>query len=507
MNGPGPGSGAKAPPGHDPRNAHRAEYLALALIVGAAAWLRFYRLGAQALWVDEFATFLVARHPLTDIPSAALAGNAYAPPTYFWVLHLLRQLLGESATVLRLPSAVAGTLTIPVFWQVLRGAGAGRAAALIGAGMLAINPLHLWYSQEARPYAAVLFIGLGSLALVLRAMRTRAWRDWLAYAVVASLAILTHLGGIVFPFVATLWVISRDRRPPTLRSLAAACVAVVLLVSPFLVMLARTTGPEGTGAPPRSITGLEIPYTLYTFIGGYSLGPSVRDIQDAGWRAAVDASLPQTVIGTLAFLLVVVLGVRVSLRKSLPFWTLLVASVAVSLGGAALSGKAYTVRYALPGLFGFLGIAGIGLVSLPPRLQQIGLAALSLPFLWGDLQWFRAPRYWKEDSRAVVACVRASLPSGSKVLVAPDYMAPLVDYYARAAGAELAIVPAPDGATRDVHPAALLLTRLHHVDRWPDLVRLVQGPPDGLRTLQEVGGFRVYARQGGPPSLCGPSAP
>ena len=70
-----------------------------------------------------------------------------------------------SETSLRLVSAVAGTLTIPVAWLLIRELTRSRAVALLSTALLAVNPLHIWYSQEARAYA-LLVLTLGTSALL-----------------------------------------------------------------------------------------------------------------------------------------------------------------------------------------------------------------------------------------------------------------------------------------------------------------------------------------------------
>ena len=67
---------------------------------------------------------------------------------------------------------------------------------------------------------------------------------------------------------------------------------------------------KSTGSPPRAITGLEIPYTLFTFVAGYSLGPAVREIQALGWAAAVRAHPFQTAVAALTVVVAIVVALK-----------------------------------------------------------------------------------------------------------------------------------------------------------------------------------------------------
>ena len=55
------------------------------------------------------------------------------------------------------------SLTVPVAWAIGRQL-AGRRVALIGAALVAVNPLFVWYSQEARAYG--LFVLIAALAML-----------------------------------------------------------------------------------------------------------------------------------------------------------------------------------------------------------------------------------------------------------------------------------------------------------------------------------------------------
>ena len=52
---------------------------------------------------------------------------------------------------------------------LVRAFGESTRVAILSAALLALNPLHLWYSQEARPYALLVCLGIGSLVCLLRA--------------------------------------------------------------------------------------------------------------------------------------------------------------------------------------------------------------------------------------------------------------------------------------------------------------------------------------------------
>ncbi len=65
-------------------------------------------------------------------------------------------------------------------------------AGVVAAAVLAINPLHITYCQEARQYAFLVLLVALSHLLMLKCITRGKWYDLLTYLVVSSLALLTH---------------------------------------------------------------------------------------------------------------------------------------------------------------------------------------------------------------------------------------------------------------------------------------------------------------------------
>src|SRR5438876_576650 len=79
-------------------------------------------------------------------------GSGRTPPFYYMLAWGWAKLFGTGEVGLRSLSALAGTLTIPAAYAAGR-ALSSRRAGLIAAALFAVNPLLVWYSQEARAYA------------------------------------------------------------------------------------------------------------------------------------------------------------------------------------------------------------------------------------------------------------------------------------------------------------------------------------------------------------------
>jgi mannosyltransferase len=148
----------------------RTEIRRLALLT-FLAFLAFalytFRLDYQSLWYDEGFSVYLSSMTLGEI-TARTAYDIH-PPFYYFLLHFWIPIFGSAEFSLRFPSLIFGVLTVPLIYA----AGnrfLGRTAGLLAAALIAISPLLLWYSQEARMYTLVTFLCLLSTYLLIRIM-------------------------------------------------------------------------------------------------------------------------------------------------------------------------------------------------------------------------------------------------------------------------------------------------------------------------------------------------
>jgi mannosyltransferase len=479
-----------------------ATWLLLLTVLGGA--LRVYRLGANSLWVDEFATLKIVSRPFAEILRTTAEVN-FCPPLYFWLVHGVVSIAGVSEFSLRLVSAAAGTLTIPVAWLLARELTRSRTVAGLCAALLALNPLHIWYSQEARPYALLVLFGSASLLFFLIAARSKTVGHWVAFVGCMSGVVLTHTIGPVFLAVALGWALLWPGRVAVLRPLFIASATVALIAAPFALTIVHAVAQANgnTHSPPRPLTGLELPYTLLTYVGGYSFGPSMREIQNLGALQAVRHHPWESALGGLAVscLLLLVLF-RPAAGRSY-FLTLFVVPVLAMYLASATSGKAYQARYALAGLVGFCGLVAGALRLLSQRTRTITTAAVLTLSAWADVQWYSNPMYWKDDARAAVAWLAVRLPPGSVVAVAPGYAVGVLSHYAELEHARIRFVNADD-STGSPKPAALLLTRLHHVADQASLRARFREGPEAREREDTVGGYEILSSINHGSELSGP---
>ena len=474
-------------------SSHRRFLVGVALLTLVGLGLRLFRLANQSFWVDEVSAIMVAQGPLKGIyERSALAANSL--PTYFL---LLKPFVGAAGvnleTPARLLSALAGALSVPVFIGVVYCWRRQRATALLAGTLLAVNPLHLWYSQETRGYAVMLLFGLLSLLCFELARQKRRVVSWGLYVIVAFAAITLHRTGLIFPAACGLWhawdiVQRRDRWKGLLPHVP------VLLASAAALVVKSYPPAEGYG---RSANGLEIGYTFLTFTGGYSFGPSVTDIQSYGPLAAIARNAGET--GILLILLLALTFVFVKNFRQLIAGReiqLLLFGVGVVSIYAVFSGFPYNVRYALPALFGFLAlIAVMGTELEKLSLARLSVAGLLLVSLCADGQWFYSWQYRKGDSRAVAQWLVQNQNRARSWTILPEYMRTPIEWYLKPYPQILArqIPPASDRSTTfPPVPDVLIMTRRHHLLDPDRVIAAYASAAHGAETNRAFAAFELY---------------
>src|SRR5215207_4922287 len=245
-------------------------------LVAAAAVLRFAGIGDQAYWGDEaYTAFYAELAPDEILPRISEAEGT--PPLYYLVVWLWMKLFGNGEAALRTVSALAGTATVPVTY-LAAAQFASRRAALAAAALVAVSPMLIWYSQEARAYALAALLGALSLLTCGRALPEPTRGRLAAWALVSGAAIWTQYSAALLVGPKAVWLLVRAG--PRARVLTAV-VAVGAMTAPAFLLLreqnANGVTPEWIKNVPRDIRFRQLPEQ---FVLGY--GPPLVLLLAAG---------------------------------------------------------------------------------------------------------------------------------------------------------------------------------------------------------------------------------
>ncbi|HXV05546.1 MAG TPA: glycosyltransferase family 39 protein [Solirubrobacterales bacterium] len=236
MNGTSPAAERARPqPSHDGERGDRAPASILWWLAGLTALgvvVRFASLGVQSYHHDEVIT--AARvvsggfvHMLREVKA-----SESNPPLYYVLAWGWAKAFGTGEVGLRSLSALFGAATVPVAYLIGREL-ASRRAGLVAAAIVAVNPMLIWYSQEARSYALLIFFGALSLLFFVRALNSRGGgRDLALWAVASAAALCSHYFAVFAVGAEAVWLLValRERRRAALAAIVAVgAVGVALL--------------------------------------------------------------------------------------------------------------------------------------------------------------------------------------------------------------------------------------------------------------------------------------
>ncbi len=403
---------------------------------------------------------------------------------------------------------LVGVLTIPLLFLVVR-TWLGTRVALAAAACIAVSPFHVWYSQEARPYAPLLALSLIAVACIQRAIRHPSSYWWKAATALALAATLyCHTVGLAFVLFAAAYVASELWRwAPARSSLpdeppvgATHCVAlshrpqysiderdrarriafdtqrrawiatflgVAVLCIPAVYRL-LSFPPTNSADAERALSPLQLGYTLWSFVVGYSFGPSLGELHAAD-RHAVLAQYAVAVV-PVALLLggLMIWGALTLARRNarvarlVTLWFLFPLLFVVA--GALVTVHPFNVRYAVLSFIPVIIVLAMGLDALPRGGVRLagwaGLLALSAVSLHG---YYVDPKYARDDNRGAGQFFTTHAGSSEVVVAHRAFTAKDFRFYA------------PPGTTIIPYPAGD--RSITSADVGGDLQRLVHDAP------------------------------
>jgi mannosyltransferase len=402
------------------REAVRARSRVFWIVAGLsalAAALRFATLGVQAYHHDEIVT--ASRVLRADFWHAmeAVGFSESAPPLYYALAWPWTQLTGTGEFGLRSLSALAGVATVPVAY-LLGAELRGRRAGIVAAALVAVNPMLLWYSQEARGYALLALLTAVAALYFVRALRSGRPRDFTGWGIASALALATHYFAI-FPLALEAgWLLWRHRRA------AWRGLWIVLLV--------------GLALAPLAIHQMSLGHAEW--IGGRSLGHRLWEVGVAfvvGETGDIVAR-PETVLPAVVPLLAVLAGLvliaargdRGERRAGGLMLAVAMACVAVPLTLALVApGKDYLIaRNLLPALVPLLVAVAIGTTLRGARRAGAAVAAVLVAYSLGFCLWVNAsPALQRPEWNAVAT--RLGEPEAPRAMVLWTLGAASLRYY------------------------------------------------------------------------------
>jgi len=388
----------------------------LVCILFAGALLRIYRLGHQSLWVDEILTLSVS-DPKPGLTIWDYLKYNIHGPLHSLVVYLFH-LVSTSDAWLRLPSALAGIGAVYYFFKWVS-VWMGERTALVAAALLAVSPVHVYYSQELRNYSFPLFFALASCFHFQRYLASQRRRDLAYYVIFIAMAALSNFtAAFLFAAHTLIFFLRNGLAKSAIMRWLVVSIAVLIIISPWVYRIYVVIDVSKLVTPvlPGQITETErlrgsttitpsaVPYGFYTLSTGFTWGPSLRFLHLHPFMKDVfDRYFAYVLLALAAFGSTFIVGSvalarerRDLMETAIYILTPVILIVLLCWQNA----KAFNARYILLSLPPYLIVLAKGL-EIPRGIPKATLVLLVAAVSFGSLgNYYFNGEYAKENVRA-----------------------------------------------------------------------------------------------------------
>ncbi len=423
-----------------------AAWVALAIAVAVAAFLRFDGLGVPSYWLDEIlGQLLVQRAPAIPWWQWLTGVHPQHGPLYY-ALQWLAFVVRDDEWGGRSLAALFGLVSVPLLWMSARAARSDWP--WVGAALLALSPLHVYYSREARPYALLVLLVIVALLAILERI------PWLAAGALflmlyTSVAAASAVASLAFAAL-TVWSLERDARARRRLAIIALIAVLVLALFPLLY---RSTTAERAVSPFPGWT----PSLFDSIVRGLSV--TALDSPRAG-RTAYGV-LALAVIGAVAL-------VRRNRSAAAAILAMAILPVVFSVAALFTQNHFFGIRYVIAALPAYLLLAGFGIAALFPFRRALAvvpaLAIVVVITVIGVQTWpaARSEAFRKLDWRGIADTIQRYARTGDLVVTAEPWSGIVLHHYLarlphKVLDLQLSTVPLAQMAVQQ-HPGAWLVS-------------------------------------------------
>ena len=458
------------------RKVNYTSVMFIILLLGAG--LRAWGVQEQSLSSDELLELGIAKSQIGEIIHK---GDGF-PPLYHLLLHGWLKLFANDLAM-RWLSVLFGCAAILTMWKLAPWLD-NIKSRLWATLLLAISPFHIWYSQEARAYSLYFLLALLAIGFLARARRTDRWQDWTAYVFAAAAGIFTHYYFAILIAVGCVYLFLEQRKWSALKRAALAHCGLALCALPVIWLLIGDIAFQTSTILSRiPFTFKAFGYTLFSFIAGYAIGPSMRELHTASPSQAIIAALPWLAL-IASGILVLLFNARRELcdkiwLQRLAVWLLLPVLLCGVLAEAiSVCFKLQYVLWASIPLFICLGHALA--LSCDRRSTQFAMLILGFVFATSLHNRRYDAAYKNDDAAALARYLKVQTGQKTPIFVMACYMTEPLRYYL---GNDWRIHPLPDVGfqAQYLHEALQVLEPFYagHTPFWLVYTRAYHGDPTG----------------------------
>lgn len=375
----------------------------------------------QSLWLDEAINVMATQHFSFIGMITQYAVADFHPPGFFIILWPWVKLFGTGEVAVRIPSVIFGIITIYLVYLLGKKI-YSKYLGLIAALLLAVNPLHIYYSQEARMYS------LAALAVILSVyLWTKVLKEEkvnMLFIIASNLLVFSsdYVAYLIFPaqFI-YLIIFKREKVMMWLKSLLASLLIGSWWLPIFFKQL--STGSIAAANLPTwkfVVGGFDIKSVPLTFIKFIIGRISLAD-------KFIYYSLLVPVCILFLFLILRSLRFAKDIIYLFIIW-LVVPIILATLVSFILPIYSYfRLIFTLPA---FLLLIALGIISFKSKLRYLFLSVVFLILFFSSVVYLFNNTYQREDWKGLVSFFRTIDPK-DQILFESSGTLPPFDYYAK----------------------------------------------------------------------------
>ena len=390
--------------------------LLICLIALLATVLRLHNLDGKSMWFDEIYSVSYTKNPLSIVYDDA-------PPLYFYALRYW-MILGDTAFVLRLLSAIFGLLMVPLTYLAGRDF-FGSKEGLLASAFMAVSLLGIQESQSARPYTLVGFFGFLSFYSFYKAVSTGKKLWWAVFCVSTMIAVYAHYLVFLLVIAETTYILAHRNRHHTSLKLFFICLLVMALAyTPWIFFLVKESGLNGLRVhtyPSVVVVNSYVPVVFYRIISYFSNTKYLLPL----------------------FIAAILYGIYTSFRRNTMQYNLLIAGLIIPTGvGVLLMARAHA-KYFMYVLPAYYLLSSKGITSIKDRNLMFTVILSILIVSSGSLVGY----YNSEiaDWRSVAGYIHLNAGVDDVVLIIPSSERISFKYYFREDELEILSLTESDG--------------------------------------------------------------
>lgn len=375
----------------------------------------------QSLWLDEAINVLATKNYSFFGMITQYAKGDFHPPAFFAISWFWNHIFGTSEIAIRTPSVIFGIATIFVVYLIGKKL-ASRKLGLLSALLLAINPLHIFYSQEARMYSLAALTVSINIYLFIKLLKGERLNYFL-FAISSFLVLMSdYVAAFIFPAELIMILLTKKNAITSwIKSLVLAALFSIWWIPVFLSQLNIGSVASVNLPTWKFVVGSfdfkSVPLTFVKFIIGRI---SIAD--------KVVYSIVLLPIVSL-FLILIYRGAKsgtLFVKKVLFGWFLVPIILAAAVSTLIPIYNYFRVLFALPA---FIILISLGILALKSRLKLTLLTLVILIEFGSSLSYLTIPAFQREDWKGLTGFLKTQ-DTGTPVLFESSGTLPPFDYYA-----------------------------------------------------------------------------